>query len=444
MSGDEALIDLAAASPAAERERLKAVRRYDILDSPPEGTFDRIADIAARTFGAPIAVVSVVDADRIWFKSHRGLDTEEIDRVPGLCASAMLRDGPTLIPDASLDPEAMSNPLVVGETAVRFYAAAPLRTTDGQGLGTLCVLDSEAHHPGPEEMATLADLAGVVMDELELRLATRQALEYESDLRKLETAHQLEAQQLGESLLATLVPPRLPMIPGLETAALYRPANLSQVGGDFYDMFPVGDGDWGVAIGDVSGKGAGAATIAAAARHALRGAAVDHRDAGDVLAAVNEALLMDAEDGLESLLATAVYARLHPYRGGFRLRVACAGHPAPLVLRRSGRVEELETGGRLLGFSAEPPCSESHAHLSLGDAVVFFTDGVSEAPDGLELFGIEGIATTFDASERVSAQDLIDAIDTALTTGSDYQRDDVAVVAIKVTGRSGRPEVTAS
>ena len=438
MAGDDPVIEVGskvAKSPVAERERLRALRRYDILDSPPDGAFDRIADIASRIFEVPIAIISVVDSDRIWFKSHRGLEASEVERMPGLCASAIFRDGLTLIPDATLDPVAMSNPLVAGEMGLRFYAAAPLRTSDGYNLGTLCVIDSEVHHPAQDQMAILADLAAVVMDELELRRATRQALEYESDLRRLETAHEAEAHRLGEALLATLVPPRLPEVPGLQTAALYRPANLAQVGGDFYDLFPLGAGDWGIAIGDVSGKGAGAAAIAAAARHALRGAAVDHRDAGAVLASVNEALLMDDETGSEASLATAVYARLHPYRGGFRIRVACAGHPAPIVLRCSGGVDELGTGGRLLGLSGEAPCDEQIAFLSPGDAVIFFTDGVTEAPDGSGFFGIEGLTRAIDTASALSARELIETVDRALTSGSDYQRDDVAVVAIKVISR---------
>ena len=98
-----------------ERERMAAVWRYDILDTPPDGAFDRITALAARRFGAPIAIISVVDEDRIWFKSHHGLQVNEIARDPGLCASAILSDAPYVLNDASIDPRSLANPLVAGE-----------------------------------------------------------------------------------------------------------------------------------------------------------------------------------------------------------------------------------------------------------------------------------------------------------------------------------------
>ena len=127
--------------PANEAERLAAVRRYDILDTPPDGAFDRITRIAARLFEVPISVVSIVDTDRIWFKSHHGLDVSEIPRSPGLCASAILDAKPWVLTDASVDPRSLTNPLVAGEFGLRFYAGVPLRTPDGFTLGTLCVID---------------------------------------------------------------------------------------------------------------------------------------------------------------------------------------------------------------------------------------------------------------------------------------------------------------
>ncbi|MGI8942864.1 MAG: GAF domain-containing protein, partial [Qipengyuania sp.] len=122
-----------------EDQRMAAVRRYDILDSPPDGAFDRITALAARRLNVPIAIISIVDEDRIWFKSHHGLPVEQIDREPGLCASAIMKDAPYLIEDARKDPRSLANPLVAGEFGLRFYAAVPLTTGDGHNLGTLCV-----------------------------------------------------------------------------------------------------------------------------------------------------------------------------------------------------------------------------------------------------------------------------------------------------------------
>ena len=162
--------------PADEAERLEAIRRYDILDTPPDGAFDRITALAARLFRVPIAIVSIVDEDRIWFKSHHGLAVEEISRDRGLCASAILQDGPWVINDAARDPRALTNPLVAGEFGLKFYAGVPLQTADGHNLGTMCLLDFEPRELTADETGTLEDLAGMVLSELELRLASRRAV----------------------------------------------------------------------------------------------------------------------------------------------------------------------------------------------------------------------------------------------------------------------------
>lgn len=164
--------------PIDEAARLDAVRRYDILDTPPDGAFDRITALAARLFDVPIAIVSIVDADRIWLKSHHGLpDVEQIGRDPGLCASAILQHLPWVITDAARDPRTLANPLVAGDLGLRFYAGAPLTTADGHNLGTLCVIDREPRQITAFETASLVDLAALVMDQLELRLAARRAVE---------------------------------------------------------------------------------------------------------------------------------------------------------------------------------------------------------------------------------------------------------------------------
>ena len=162
--------------PKNESERIEAVRRYDILDTPPDGAFDRITAIAARRFDVPISIISIVDHDRIWFKSHHGLAVKQIGRDPGLCASAILTDIPHVLPNAALDPRSLANPLVAGEFGLRFYAGVPLRTHDGFNLGTLCVIDKEPRPLNQEQIDDLRDLASVVMDQMELRISARRAV----------------------------------------------------------------------------------------------------------------------------------------------------------------------------------------------------------------------------------------------------------------------------
>lgn len=159
-----------------ENARLAALRRYDILDTPPDGSFDHIAAVAARLFDVPIAIVSLVDHDRIWFKAGHGIDVEQIGRDPGLCASAILQDDPYVLTDASCDPRSLANPLVAGEFGLRFYVAAPLRTSDGHNLGTLCVIDQSPRPVTEAQIAQLEALAAVVVDQMELRLAARNAV----------------------------------------------------------------------------------------------------------------------------------------------------------------------------------------------------------------------------------------------------------------------------
>jgi two-component sensor histidine kinase len=176
--------------PAREQQRLAAVARYDILDTPPDGAFDRITALAARRFNVPISIISVVDHDRIWFKSHHGLEVEEIGREPGLCASAILSNEAYVLVDASVDPRSLANPLVAGDFGLRFYAAVPLTTQDGHNLGTLCVIDKESRPVTQDEIDDLRDLASLVIDQLELRLAAKLAVD-QANLLAREVDHRV-------------------------------------------------------------------------------------------------------------------------------------------------------------------------------------------------------------------------------------------------------------
>lgn len=188
--------------PANEPERLAALRRFDVLDTPPDGAFDRITRLASEILEMPISIVSLVDHDRIWFKSAHGLDgVEQIDRAPGLCASAILGEEVWMIKDATVDVRTLANPLVAGEFGLRFYAGSPLRTQDGYNLGTLCVIDKRPRTLTEKQTRVLDDLAALVMDELELRLAarrqTRRATELNDDVVQALVVAKLHLQ-LGE------------------------------------------------------------------------------------------------------------------------------------------------------------------------------------------------------------------------------------------------------
>ena len=185
--------------PPNETERLAAIRRYEILDTPADGTFDRLTVLAARLFSVPIAIVSLVDHDRIWFKSHFGLEVQQVGRDPGLCASAILQNDVYTVLDAKTDPRTLANPLVAGDFGLRFYAAAPLITRDGFNLGTLCILDFKPSSISEAEKETLQDLASIVMDEMELRLASRKMIQAERTLRIQAMSAAAEAERLANT-----------------------------------------------------------------------------------------------------------------------------------------------------------------------------------------------------------------------------------------------------
>ena len=154
---------------ARERERLAALHRYNVLDTPAEGTFDRITALVARLLDVPIALVTFVDEDRQWFKSCTGLDESETPREVAFCNYNIRDTGVMVVEDATADPRFADNPFVTGPPHIRFYAGAPLVTSDGHALGSLCVIDTEPRTLSEADRKTLRDLAAIVVDELEMR-----------------------------------------------------------------------------------------------------------------------------------------------------------------------------------------------------------------------------------------------------------------------------------
>ena len=170
---------MGAAKPANEDARLRELYSYRILDTPPEPALDRIASIAAKVLDVPIALVTFIDENRQWFKSCLGVAMTETARDVAFCAHAILEDEVLVIPDALRDRRFATNPLVTGEPFIRSYAGAPLVTPLGLRIGTLCAIDTRPRELTPEQVAVLADLAALVVDELELDRRNRQAQVFE-------------------------------------------------------------------------------------------------------------------------------------------------------------------------------------------------------------------------------------------------------------------------
>lgn len=161
-------------TPTDENDRLAALIRYDVLDTLPEETFDRLTRLATIILDTPIALVSLIDRDRQWFKSRVGLDAEQTPRDISFCGHAILGDEMFEVHDASTDSRFADNPLVAGAPNIRFYAGAPLTTPDGHRIGTLCAIDTQPRTLTDAQRAALQDLSRVVVDEMELALTRRQ------------------------------------------------------------------------------------------------------------------------------------------------------------------------------------------------------------------------------------------------------------------------------
>jgi serine phosphatase RsbU (regulator of sigma subunit) len=235
---------------------------------------------------------------------------------------------------------------------------------------------------------------------------------------------------VAEVLQQSLLPPRLPPVPGLEIGAAYRPlVQTSDIGGDFYDVFPTGADSWAVAVGDIGGKGIAAAAMTGLARHTIRAAAVQAGEPSAVLRALNEVVLDDDSDRL----CTVVVARLVPARDGADVVLASGGHPCPLVVRADGSVSEVPVAGTLLGAFADVDLVDVPVHLGPGDALLLYTDGVTEARVGGEQFGDERLrdllASSVGLHADTTAKRLLQEVVDFVHSG---QTDDIAAVVVRV------------
>jgi phosphoserine phosphatase RsbU/P len=435
---------------ADERERLAAVRRYDILDTPPDGAFDRVTALAARLFRTPMATVSFVDAERVWVKAGYGMrPNQSMTRSPGLCATAICRDDVRVIPDTLNDPVARDNPLVAGDMGFRFYAGAPLVTSDGFRLGTICVMDTRPREASEEQVATLKDLAAIVMDELELRRSALRTLRTERELRTQLEREKAELEGFAATLRRTFQPPALPRIPGLELASHYQPASAREVGGDFYDVFTLGDRRWAFFLGDVCGKDAGAAAVTSLIRHTLRAAALHDPDPIRVLQELNTALLLDTLH--EDRFCTVVYGTVAPAADGpgYDVVIGSGGHPPTFVVRagdgeQPGSTEPVTCTGMLVGALEEATFTQSTVRLGPGDGMLLYTDGLTDAQsDTKNLLGHEGLVAYLDQmladagrnGDPISARRLTRGLEALLdgVVGSD----DIAILAMSATRDQG-------
>jgi PAS domain S-box-containing protein len=244
---------------------------------------------------------------------------------------------------------------------------------------------------------------------------------------------------LARTLQESLLPPDLPHIFGAEIAARYHPAgDGAEIGGDFYDVFQVGESDWCAVMGDVCGKGASAARLTALARYTLRAAAIRSSSIARNLEVLNVALVRQAEIDRprgENRFATAALVRFHPDRRGLAVRCGSGGHPAGVIVRADGRVDEVLARGPLLGVFEDVRFRPSDERLEDGDVLVLYTDGVTEARRDREEFGEQRLFDLLARCAGMSAADLTAAVESeVLAFQHGVARDDIAVLAIRASG----------
>jgi phosphoserine phosphatase RsbU/P len=252
----------------------------------------------------------------------------------------------------------------------------------------------------------------------------------EHDARVRAEEAERNTRRIADTLQRSLLPPHLPAIPGIELGAAYRAGSEgSVVGGDFYDVFELGAGRWGIAIGDVRGKGPEAASLTALVRYAIRTAAVHETRPDAVLAIVNEALLRDTT---EEDFCTAIYASLDVASGAPALRLAVGGHPLPLLaVAGNGNGMQVTTAGRtgtVLGAVTDPELYDHEVRLGADDVLLLYTDGVTESRTRGGRLGVDGLESLLARCGGMRADAVANQIETAVVQ---LARDDVALLAVR-------------
>jgi hypothetical protein len=331
--------------PVDEAERLRALVDLKLLDTAPEERFDRVVRLAKRMFDVPMVAVTLVGRERQFHKAEIGLDRAEVPIDMSFCRHAIRGAGPMVVNDATTDARFRSNPLVVEDPNIRFYAGQPLSAPGGQPVGALCILDTEPREVSAAELDLLRDLA----DWVEKEMAAAEQLD--------------QAVQIQRSLL----PRSAPEIPGYAVAGQCVPAN--DISGDFFDWFVV-DGSLQVVLADVMGKGVPAALIGAGVRAMLRGA-LRFNGVEEALRRTSHGLAADLDE--TSTFVTIFSASLDP--ATHTLTYVDAGHGLAGVIGADGGFRHLGSDDLPLGTLADASWAAQEAHLGPGDTFIAVSDG---------------------------------------------------------------------
>ncbi|MER5408513.1 PP2C family protein-serine/threonine phosphatase [Streptomyces sp. NPDC002769] len=426
---DDAPPPRAMTSLMGEARRPDVTQRYGGLEAAAVGSIlSRVASLAAALFDAPLATVAVAGTDGAWFRTTHGPDpVADSGCAPELWTRTLLPDSSGTAGDTSTGARTVIGRPIHGELGIRFCVAAPVVTAGGERLGSIQVLDTRPRKATDRQMSALEDLSTLLVDELELRLSVSGTVATERRMRR-------DAERLARTLQRTLLPPALPEVPGLGVAASYHNASPDEVGGDFYDLFPLNDGRWGFFLGDVCGKGAEAAALTSLARYTLRAAAIYDPDPCGVLANL-DTVLKGEYQGDDPRYCTAVFGVLQREAdGSFAVTLAGGGHPPALALRADGAVHPISTkGGHLIGLLPDPHFVTATLRLAAGETLLLYTDGLTEArTETRAMLGEAGLVAHLSAIRPRGSGALLTAIDELLGGLGAGVTDDTALLALSV------------
>ncbi len=510
-------------------DRLATLKRTGLLDSSPEEAFDRLARLAVRLLKVPIVLISLVDEDRQFFKSHIGLpepwaSASQTSLAHSFCQYVVATAGPLVVTDARVHPLVGEN-RAIDELGVIAYAGVPLLTLEGHVLGAFCAIDSHPHDWADEELCILRDLAASVMTEIELRLAAQAARRQAEEMATLlestgegifgidrdgnctfvnrkaaellgylpgeligknlhplchqtrldgsfdpeeecpiyrvfrtgqgcrvddevmwrrdgssfaaeysaypirdgdgikgavvtvidiSTRKQAEMQlkadlerehHIAETLQLALLP-TIPedTFPGLRVVTLYQAALAeAQVGGDFHDAFLLADGKVALVVGDASGKGLSAATRTAEIRYALRAFLREYPHPSRAVARLNDFVCaaQSLDETAEEAFTVLCLAVVDAANG--QAMFVSAGSEPPLIVRSDGVIEAITEGGPVVGFEPRQEYPIFRTHLAPGDTLLMITDGITEARQGREFLGYEGMIRLVEKAREAKA-----------------------------------------
>jgi sigma-B regulation protein RsbU (phosphoserine phosphatase) len=423
---------IAAPIPLNEAERLTELQALKILDTPSEARFDRIVELAAHVFRVPIAYVAMVDANRQWFKSRKGLEVAENPRGVSFCSHTILQDGPLVIDDALLDPRFCDSPLVLGEPFVRFYAGHPLKAPGGSKVGTLCLADHTPRTLTDSDLEVLKRLAAMAEHELgmvSLIRSQRELLETKTQLIEAQThlAHELsEAAEYVKSLL--------PQPLNGSIRSNWQFVSSSALGGDFFGHRWLNENCLAIFLLDVMGHGVGAALLSTSVESVLRGGPIANialDDPAAVIKTLNLAFPMEENDQRFFSMWYGVYDRRDR-----SLTYTNAGHPPALLVHghksSSPTIHRLGATGTMVGAIPDSHFTSRRIAVPHHSRLYLYSDGAYEltTPDGgmLAIEDMEAMIARVSSSDTPQTAEILRLIRAA--HGHAEFQDDVSLLEV--------------